>query len=270
MPSQGALLSFLLDHSLKKLNEIWYGVQSNLPANIFNFTIKYLKNTLPTRKSLSLWKLCHSSGCQFCLLPETLLHAVAACKAYLQQGRYIWRYDSVLNFLATSLKIVEGSSLFANIPGFPSPSIISGDDLRHDLLLITKDNCLYILELMIGFETNISNDTERKHLRYSRLVSDVRSQYTSVTLENISMSSLGIYANSCLSFLKCVTPSLSLTSKNAFSFLNYLQFQFEQHTTSSAAETNHGATRIYFAFNIFVFIFLPYIRRLLFTFLHVL
>ena len=63
LPSQGALLSFLLDHSLKKLNEIWSGVQNNLPANILYFTIKYLNNTLPTRKNLSLRKLCHSSCC---------------------------------------------------------------------------------------------------------------------------------------------------------------------------------------------------------------
>ena len=107
LPSQGALLSFLLDHSLKKLNEILSGVQSNLPANIFNFTIKYLNNTLPTRKNLSIWNLCHSPDYQFCLLPETLLHVVAGCKVYLQQGRYTWRHNSVRNFLATSLKAVD-------------------------------------------------------------------------------------------------------------------------------------------------------------------
>ena len=243
----------MLDHSLKKLNEIWSGVQSTLPANIFNFTIKYLNNTLPTRKNLSLWKLCHSSDCQFCLLPETLLHVVAGCKVYLQQGLYTWWHNSVLNFLATSFKVVKGSSLFADIPGFPSPSIITGDNLRPDLLLKTKDTCLYSLELTIGFETNINNNAERKHLKYLRLVSDLRSQYTSVTIVNLSMSALGILLTHVFHFLKCVTPSLSIASTNAFSFLNYLQFQFDQPTTSSAAETNHRATRIYFAFNIFAF-----------------
>ena len=213
LPSQGALLSFLLDHSLKKLNGMWSGVQSNLPVNIYNFTIKYLSNTLPTRKNLCLWKLRQSSDCQFCLLPETLLHVVAGCKVYLEQGRYTWRHNSVLSFLATSLKVVEGSSLYADIPGFPSPSIITGDALRPDLLLKTKDNCLYILELTIGFETNLSNNAERKRLKYSRLVSDLRSQYKSVTFVNLSMSSLGIYANSCLSFLK-MCDSLSIDNQH--------------------------------------------------------
>ena len=209
LPSQGALLSFLLDHSFKKLHGIWSLAQSNLPTNIFNFTIKYLNNTLPTRKNLNLWKLSQSSDCQFCLLPETLLHVVAGCKVYLEQGRYTWRHNSVLNFLATSLKVVEGSSMYADIPGFPSPSIITGHDLRPDLLLHTKDNCLYILELTIGFETNLNNNAERKHLKYSQLVSDLRSQYKSVTFVNLTMSSLGIYANSCLSFLE-MCDSLSI------------------------------------------------------------
>ena len=134
------------------------------------------------------------------------------CKVYLQQGRYTWRHNSVLNFLATSLKVFEGSSLFADIPGFPSPSIFTGDDLRPDLLLKTKDNCLHILELTTGFETNINKNTERKHLKYSTLASDLRSQYISVTFVNLSMSALGIYANSCLSFLK-MCDSLSIANQ---------------------------------------------------------
>ena len=71
-------------------------------------------------------------------------------------------------------------------------------------------------------------------------------------------------------FLKCEIPSLSTTNKNAFSFLNYRHSQFEQPTTSSAAETNHGATRIYFAFSILFLFVLSYIQHLLFTLLHAL
>ena len=194
LPSQGALLSFLLDHSLKKVNGSGSGVQSNLAVNIYNCTIKYRSNTLPTRKNLCLWKLRQSSDCQFCLLPETLLHVVVGCKVYLEQGRYTWRQNSVLSFLASSLKVVEGSSLYADIPGLPSPSLITVDALRPDLLLKTKDNGIYILELPIGFETNLNNNAERKRLKYSRLVSDLRSQYKSITFVNLSMSSFGIYA----------------------------------------------------------------------------
>jgi hypothetical protein len=34
----------------------------------------------------------------------------------------------------------------------PSEHIqITGDDYRPDLLILTKDNCLYVLELTIGY-----------------------------------------------------------------------------------------------------------------------
>ena len=89
LTSQGAVFWFLLDHSLKKLNSIWSSVQNHLPSNIFNFTIRYLNNTLSTRKYLNLWNLSQSSDGQFCLLSETLLHVVASCRVYLEQDRSV-------------------------------------------------------------------------------------------------------------------------------------------------------------------------------------
>ena len=90
LPSQGFVISFLLEHSLKQLNSLWSKAQSKLPANIFNFSIKYLNNTLATRKNLHLWGLSAAPDCSFCLQPESLLHIVAGCKTYLEQGRYTW------------------------------------------------------------------------------------------------------------------------------------------------------------------------------------
>ena len=209
LPSQGATITFLLKHSLGKLNGIWSSTQSNLPSNIFNFTIKYLINTLPTRKNLLKWNLSQTSDCEFCLLPETLLHVVAGCKVYLDQGRYTWRHNSALNFLATPFQAINGSSLYADLPGFLSPSIITGDQLRPDLLLKTKENCLYVLELTIGFETNLNCNAVRKSEKYATLVSDLKRQFKSVSFVNLSISSLGIFGNSCSSFID-MCDSLSI------------------------------------------------------------
>ena len=63
LPSQGAIISFLLEHYLKKLNSIWSIAQSNLPTNIFNFAIRCLNKTPPMHKSLSLWNLSQTSDC---------------------------------------------------------------------------------------------------------------------------------------------------------------------------------------------------------------
>ena len=108
------------------------------------------------------------------LIAETLLHVVVGCKIYLNQGRFIWRHDSVLNFLVTSLKAVNISSLYADISSFPSPSIITGGELRPDLLLKTNDNSLYVLELTVGFETNLASNSTRKKNEYAPLLSELK------------------------------------------------------------------------------------------------
>jgi hypothetical protein len=125
-------------------NSLWPSAQSKLPKNIFNFTIRYINNTLPTRKSLSKWGLSSTFDCSFCSSPETLLHVIAGCKTYSDEGR--------LNFLASTLTAVQNSTLYADIPGVMNPSVITGDRLRPDLL-VTESRCLYILELTIGYES---------------------------------------------------------------------------------------------------------------------
>jgi hypothetical protein len=69
---QGSFLSSIFKFSLSKLNTIWSTCQSKLPKNIFNFTIRYINNSLPTRKNLTKWGVTASSECSFCFYPETL------------------------------------------------------------------------------------------------------------------------------------------------------------------------------------------------------
>ena len=65
LTSQGFIISFLLEHSVKSLNSLWSSAQSKLPKNIFNFSIRYLSNTLANRVNLYKWKLSQSSDCHF-------------------------------------------------------------------------------------------------------------------------------------------------------------------------------------------------------------
>ena len=53
LTSQGFMISFLLEHSMKSLNSLWSSAQSKLPKNIFNFSIRYLNNTLANRVNLN-------------------------------------------------------------------------------------------------------------------------------------------------------------------------------------------------------------------------
>ena len=91
-----------------------------------------------------------------CLNPESLLHVVAGCQQYLD--RFTWRHDSILNFIAKSLQPVINvhSSLYADVNGFLNPSIITGENYCPDLLFLIQSKCPYVLELTVGFESNLT------------------------------------------------------------------------------------------------------------------
>ncbi|CAB4019722.1 Hypothetical predicted protein, partial [Paramuricea clavata] len=184
--SQGSFFSSIMNNSTSTFNSLWSSVQSKLQKNIFNFTIRYINNTLPTRKNLSKWGLSSTSDCSFCSSPETLLHVIAGCKTYLDEGRFTWRHDSVLNFLTSTLTAVQNSTLYADIPGFMNPSVITGDRLP-DLLLVTENRCLYILELTVDCESNLQVNTNRKHQKYLDLIKEQEADYDKVKFVNLSL-----------------------------------------------------------------------------------
>ena len=74
-----------------------------------------------------------------------------------------------------------------------SPSIITGDIFCPDLILVTTDKKIYILEHAVGFETNIEVNAERKRAKYQSLVENFKSKYKDVDFVNFSISSLGIF-----------------------------------------------------------------------------
>ena len=199
--SQGSFFSNIIDNSLSKVNSVWSLAQRNLPKNIFNFTIRYINNSLSTPKNLVKWGMSPTSDCSFCLLPETLLHVVSGCNTYLVQGRYTWRHDSILNFLASSFQSVRDSIIYADLPGFLNPCVITGDSLRPDLLLVLPNKCLYILELTVGFESNIRKNSHRKHTKYHDLIKQQEHLFTEVKYVNLSVSTLGVFDQLSLSFL---------------------------------------------------------------------
>ena len=161
--SQGSFFSIIIKNFTSSFNSLWSSVQSRLPKNIFNFTVRYINNFLPTRKNLVKWGLTSSADCSFCSSPESLLHVFSGCKAYLDERRFTWRHNSVLHFIASSLMSAERSKLYVDLPGFITPSVITGDQLRPDLLLAIENKVLYVLELTVGFETNLNSNSDRKH-----------------------------------------------------------------------------------------------------------
>ena len=189
--SQSFIISFLLEHSMKLLNFLWSSAQIKLPKNIFNISKRYLSNTLANTVNLYKWKLSQSSDCSFCLCPESLLHVVSDCKSYLEEGRYTWRHNSALH---STLQSVRNSSLNADLLGFLLPCIITEDQLRPDML--------YMIELTVGFETNLNSNAERKHEKYHQLIRDLSSDFHNIKFTNLSLSALGIFGKSFIDMCK--------------------------------------------------------------------
>ena len=75
---------------------------------------------------------------------------------------------------------------------FPISSLTTGDSRRPDLALISPDNSLYVLELTVGFETNIEINSNRKATKYRPLLLDLKPQYRMINFANFSMGALGI------------------------------------------------------------------------------
>ena len=193
--------SYYYYYSLSSVNSIWSEAQSHLPKNIYNFTIRYINNSLPTHKNMARWGLSQSPDCSFCLNPESLLLVVAGCQQYLD--RFTWRHDLILNFIAKSLQPVINvySSLYADVNGFLNPSIITGENYRPDRLFLIQSKSLYVLELTVGFESNLNNNAVRNKEKYLNLINEMSRNYRCVRFVNLSMSSLGVFSDEWSTFL---------------------------------------------------------------------
>jgi hypothetical protein len=89
-----------------------------------------------------------------------------------------------------------------DVPGYKSPSIITGDTYRPDLLLSTSTGTLYIVELTVGFESNLQKNVERKKSKYKELIREQNEHFNSVKFVNLSISSLGVFGKECSTFIE--------------------------------------------------------------------
>ena len=89
--------------------------------------------------------------------------------------------------------------MFDDLDGWMSPCTITGQDHRLDLLVVKRSK-LYVLELKVGFETNIVINSERKQRKYAELIKCLESSYEKVSFVNVSIGTIGVFGKSCDSF----------------------------------------------------------------------
>ena len=91
---------------------------------------------------------------QTCSDSETLLHVLVGCKAYFDVAQFTWRYDSVLNILASTLTAVQNSTLYVDLPGF-----------------------MNLRSLVIAFDQTFSYRLEKNVYTFLSLLSDLSPTY---------------------------------------------------------------------------------------------
>ena len=204
LPSQGHVMRAIWADTCERLCSIWPTVQSKMPKNIYNFTIRYLNNTLATNNNLALWGVAESSNCKRCDAKETLKHVVAGCPVSTAERRFDWRHNSILKFIATNLSAVGGVKVYADIPGFTNPEEIV-EYQRPDMIIDhTTDHgtVRWVVELTAGYETNLLTNAERKEERYKDLMFDMKRNCEDARFVNLSVSCLGFFGAPCDAFEK--------------------------------------------------------------------
>ena len=89
----------------------------DMPSGQLSFMLKARSDTLPTPMNLQRYKIQVSSHCKLCQRPEaTTGHILSASSEALEQRRYTWRHDSVLQSLVRSLeKILPNGRICADL-----------------------------------------------------------------------------------------------------------------------------------------------------------
>jgi len=77
-------------------------------------------------------------------------------------------------FIATTFRSLLHPKIFPDIPGFLSTSIITGHNLRPDLLPLLSNKSLYILVLTVGYVSNLRSNAERKKYNSRELVQQLK------------------------------------------------------------------------------------------------
>ena len=96
---------------------------------------------------------------------------------------------------------IQESKLFVDLRDFITTSVITGDELRPDLLLAIENKIFYILELTVGFGTNLEINSDQKLKKYLQLISDQGNNFDKVKFVNVSISSLGVFGQSTNTFI---------------------------------------------------------------------
>ena len=179
LQTQSLVITAIWTYVLPKSTPCWSKMLDKLSRSIYNFTTRYLSNTLPNGTNAKRKRIKNSSTCTHYGELESLGHCVGECSSAFKEGRYNWCHDSVIKNLALALSQKSDHRVSCDMEGFQSPAVIATEDYRPGIVVITEAE-IFIAKLMVGIDTNICKNEERKQSKYTdifRAFSNRKSQY---------------------------------------------------------------------------------------------
>ena len=164
----------------------WKSYIFNLPKGTMKWLLNSSIDTLPTKANLKLWGKISNDKC-FCGQKQTLNHILNCCNMSLNQGRFTYRHDSILNYIH---KCLDSSKFTCYIDlvghqtqdGGTIPPEVMVTTMKPDLVIIDKQRkIMEIFELTVPGETRISTAHNIKFEKYQHFSTDINSYKVTVT-----------------------------------------------------------------------------------------
>ena len=151
------------------------------------FYLNSVANTLPTGNNLLQWGKSTTDLCKLCKCRETTCHVLNNCKVALDQGKYTWRHDNILNFTASCLDKIK-FRFYIDLEdkktetGGTIPVDLYITNQRPDIVIINdKKKTCDIFELTCPLEPNIVTRNREKTEKYAHFQSKIEELKTAVT-----------------------------------------------------------------------------------------
>ena len=177
---------------------------NGMPSGQLSFMLKAGSDTLPTPMNIQRYKVQVSSHCKLCQRPQaTTGHIISACPEALEQGKYTWRHDSVLQSLVRSLeKALPNGQIYADLdnmhaqehPPATIPPNLTATSSRPDIVYINGPNITFLEQTINGNSKEaMTQARERKQQKqpYLEITNDLHRQGLNVKYDTIEIGALG-------------------------------------------------------------------------------